>query len=279
MWPIHLINSALSLWGDVEYSIFQLLQKNPAEFSEAGWRAVVSICDALRYIGTALLVLFFGINVLRNVTNTHELRRPETVFRLIFKFIIAKTLVLRAPELLMAFAKIGVGIVKAITSQYNMIKHHYTMESFIPNYNIVETNVMAAKWYEDVPIGIIAVIGFVVIVVLSITTIITVYGKFFKMYVWAALAPIPLSSLAGDGTASVGWQFIKGFIGILLESAVIALAIVFFSVLSPDIKFAMTEKGCVSSFAVAVVTIIFRMLLMIGIIKTSSNIVKEMTGL
>ena len=279
MWPIHLINSALSLWGDVEYSIFQLLQKNPAEFSEAGWRAVVSICDALRYIGTALLVLFFGINVLRNVTNTHELRRPETVFRLIFKFIIAKTLVLRAPELLMAFAKIGVGIVKAITSQYNMIKHHYTMESFIPNYNIVETNVMAAKWYEDVPIGIIAVIGFVVIVVLSITTIITVYGKFFKMYVWAALAPIPLSSLAGDGTASVGWQFIKGFIGILLESAVIALAIVFFSVLSPDIKFVMLAKGSVSSFAVAVVTIIFRMLLMVGIIKTSSNIVKEMTGL
>ena len=279
MWPIHLINSALSLWGDVEYSIFQLLQKNPAEFSEAGWRAVVSICDALRYIGTALLVLFFGINVLRNVTNTHELRRPETVFRLIFKFIIAKTLVLRAPELLMAFAKIGVGIVKAITSQYNMIKHHYTMESFIPNYNIVETNVMAAKWYEDVPIGIIAVIGFVIIVVLSITTIITVYGKFFKMYVWAALAPIPLSSLAGDGTASVGWQFIKGFIGILLESAVIALAIVFFSVLSPDIKFVMLAKGSVSSFAVAVVTIIFRMLLMVGIIKTSSNIVKEMTGL
>ena len=279
MWPIHLINSALSLWGDVEYSIFQLLQKNPAEFSEAGWRAVVSICDALRYIGTALLVLFFGINVLRNVTNTHELRRPETVFRLIFKFIIAKTLVLRAPELLMAFAKIGVGIVKAITSQYNMIKHHYTMESFINDYNIVETNVMAAKWYEDVPIGIIAVIGFVIIVVLSITTIITVYGKFFKMYVWAALAPIPLSSLAGAGTASVGWQFIKGFIGILLESAVIALAIVFFSVLSPDIKFVMVGKGCVSSFAVAVVTIIFRMLLMIGIIKTSSNIVKEMTGL
>lgn len=279
MWPIHLINSALSLWGDVEYSIFQLLQKNPAEFSESGWRAVVSICDALRYIGTALLVLFFGINVLRNVTNTHELRRPETVFRLIFKFIIAKTLVLRAPELLMAFAKIGVGIVKAITSQYNMIKHHYTMESFINDYNIVETNVMAAKWYEDVPIGIIAVIGFVIIVVLSITTIITVYGKFFKMYVWAALAPIPLSSLAGDGTASVGWQFIKGFIGILLESAVIALAIVFFSVLSPDIKFVMLAKGSVSSFAVAVVTIIFRMLLMVGIIKTSSNIVKEMTGL
>ena len=246
MWPIHLINSALSLWGDVEYSIFQLLQKNPAEFSESGWRAVVSICDALRYIGTALLVLFFGINVLRNVTNTHELRRPETVFRLIFKFIIAKTLVLRAPELLMAFAKIGVGIVKAITSQYNMIKHHYTMESFINDYNIVETNVMAAKWYEDVPIGIIAVIGFVIIVVLSITTIITVYGKFFKMYVWAALAPIPLSSLAGDGTASVGWQFIKGFIGILLESAVIALAIVFFSVLSPDIKFVMLAKGCVN---------------------------------
>lgn len=279
MWPINLINSALSLYGTAVYKIFMGLQKNPSEFSEGGWQMVVTLCDSLKYIATALLVLFFGINVLRQITNVEELRRPETVFRLLFRFVIAKTMVLYSTDILMAFSKIGVGIVKKVCSFYDMDLENYTMASFIDNYNILEGNVLNAKWYEDVPIGIMAVIGFVIIVVLSIITLVTVYGRFFKIYVWAALAPIPLSSLAGEGTASVGWQYLKGFIAICFEGAVIAVAIIMFVVVSPDIKFIMTWHGPVAHFGASVVIIIFRMLLMIGIIKTANNVVKEMTGL
>ena len=279
MWPINLINSALSLWGTAVYKIFGILQKNPSEFSESGWNTVVALCDSLKYIATALLVLFFGVSVLKQITNIQEMRRPETVFRLIFKFVIAKTMIIYSTDILMAIAKIGVGIVKKITSFYNMELNNYTMASFLADYNVLEGDVLCAKWYEDVPIGIIAIIGFVIIVILSIIALITVYGRLFKLFVWAALAPIPLSSIAGESTASVGWQYLKGFIAICFEGAVIAVAIVMFVVLSPDIKFNMLWHGTVAHFGASVVIIIFRMLLMLGIIKTSNSIVKEMTGL
>ena len=132
MWPINLINSALSLWGTAVYKIFGILQKNPSEFSESGWNTVVALCDSLKYIATALLVLFFGVSVLKQITNIQEMRRPETVFRLIFKFVIAKTMIIYSTDILMAIAKIGVGIVNcfmALIKQY--LGHWVTLIAII----------------------------------------------------------------------------------------------------------------------------------------------------
>ena len=43
----------------------------------------------------------------------------------------------------------------------------------------------------------------------SFVMIMTVYGRFFKLYMYTALAPVPLSTFAGEPTQSVGVSFIK----------------------------------------------------------------------
>ena len=54
--------------------------------------------------------------------------------------------------------------------------------------------------------------------------ILSVYGRFFKIYLYTALAPIPLSTFAGEPSQQIGKSFIKSFCAVCLEGAIIILA-------------------------------------------------------
>ena len=64
-------------------------------------------------------------------------------------------------------------------------------------------------FFESIPLWAVAFISGLLITVLSFIMILTVYGRFFKMYLYTAIAPIPLSTFAGEPTQSVGRSFIK----------------------------------------------------------------------
>lgn len=59
--------------------------------------------------------------------------------------------------------------------------------------------------------------------------ILSVYGRFFKIYLYTALAPIPLSTFAGEPTSQVGKSFLKSFCAVCLEGAIIVIACIIFS--------------------------------------------------
>lgn len=59
--------------------------------------------------------------------------------------------------------------------------------------------------------------------------ILTVYGRFFKLYMYTAISPIPLATAAGETTQSISVTFMKSYAGICLEGAIIVLAYIIFS--------------------------------------------------
>lgn len=75
-------------------------------------------------------------------------------------------------------------------------------------------------------------IGSLFITVLSFVMILTVYSRLFKLYMYTAIAPIPLSSFAGEPTSNVGKNFLRSYAGVCLEGAIIALACIIFSVMA-----------------------------------------------
>ena len=109
--------------------------------------------------------------------------------------------------------------------------------------------------------------------------ILTVYGRFFKLYMYTAISPIPLSAAAGEGTQSTAFTFMKSYIGVCLEGAIIVLACVIYSafVSSPP---AVNPAASASSMLWTYIgELIFNMLVLVGTIKMSDRIVKEMMGL
>ncbi|MBP5717615.1 MAG: hypothetical protein J6X53_01370 [Abditibacteriota bacterium] len=95
-----------------------------------------------------------------------------------------------------------------------------------------------------------------------------------------AIAPIPFASFAGQPTSSIGIAFLKSYAAICLEGCVIVLSCVIFS------SFASSPPAVMDSdVAVATVVwnyvgeLIFNMLVLVGCIKMSDRIVRELMGI
>ena len=132
----------------------------------------------------------------------------------------------------------------------------------------------------SIPLWLVTLLGSLFITVLAFIMILTVYGRFFKIYMYAALSPVALASFAGEGTSHFGKAFLRSYVGVCMEGAVIVLACIIFS------AFSSSGTPVVDSSA-SVVTqvwsylgeVIFNLLVLVGLVKSADHIAKEMMGL
>jgi hypothetical protein len=95
-----------------------------------------------------------------------------------------------------------------------------------------------------------------------------------------AIAPIPLAAFAGEPTSSIGKSFLKSYAAICLEGCVIVLACIIFSVFASS----PPAVGDTSLSAVTLVwnyigELLFNMLVLVGAIKMSDRVIRELRGL
>ena len=129
---------------------------------------------------------------------------------------------------------------------------------------------------ESIPLWAVTLIGGLVIWVLSFVMILSVYGRFFKMYMYAALAPIPLSTFAGEPSQNVGKSFLKSYAAVCLEGAVIVLACIIFSVFASSPPVVDPDAAAASMVWSYIGEITFNMLILVGSVKMSDHVVREM---
>lgn len=239
------------------------------------WQVIVDINGALQAVGLALLVLFFVAGVVKTAGNLSEIKRPEQALKLFIRFAIAKAVVTYGMELMLALFRISQGIVATAASRLGNISDQQLL---LPAE--VETRIREVGFLESMPLWIVTLLGSLIITILSFVMIMTVYGRFFKIYMYTAIAPIPLSTFAGEATSSVGVSFLKSYASVCLEGVIIVLATIIFSVFAT----APPANFDPSLSAVQVVwnyigELIFNLLILVGAIKMSDRIVKEMMGL
>ena len=146
--------------------------------------------------------------------------------------------------------------------------------------HILEAAVEDAGFWASIPLWLVTILGSLFITVMAFIMIMTVYGRFFRLFMYTALAPVPLSSFAGEGTSQMGNAFIKSYVGVCLEGAVIVLACLIFSAFAsastPELDTSITTVTMVWKY---IGEVIFNMLVLVGLIKGADRIVKEMLGL
>lgn len=96
---------------------------------------------------------------------------------------------------------------------------------------------------------------------------------------YTALAPIPLSTFAGEPSQNVGKSFIKSYCAVLLEGAVIVLACIIFSVFASSPPVVDTSAAAVTQVWAYIGELVFNMLVLVGSVKMSDRIIREMMGL
>lgn len=225
-------------------------------------------------IGLGLLVLFFLVGMIKTCGSFDEVKRPEQVFKLFIRFVLAKIVVTYGMTLMLDVFKITQGITAKIISTANIT---FSSKSTLPNSII--TAIESCGFFESIPLWAVTLIGGLVVTVLSFIMIMTVYGRFFKLYLYTALAPIPLSSFAGEPTSNIGKSFLKSYTAVCLEGAIIVLSCIIFSLFASSPPVVDSSAAAVTQVWKYIGELIFNMLVLVGTIKISDRIVREMMGL
>ena len=269
------LTSALNTWNEKLAEIWMLLTQSPETFKGGDiWNIIVKIHGALQAIGLSLLVLFFLWGLIRTCTNWQDIKRPEHAFKLFLRFIIARGLVMYGMELMTGIFEIVQGVVSTITHTVGL----GTAESTVIPQEIIDA-VNNTGFLESIPLWAVTLLGSIFITILSFVMILTVYGRFFKIYMYTAISPIPLAAAAGESTQNTAFTFIKSYAGVCLEGAIILLSCVIFSAFASSAPAIDTSASAVSMIWSYVGELTFNMLVLVGTIKMSDRIVKEMMGL
>ena len=269
------LTSALNTWNEKLAEIWMLLTQSPETFKGGDiWNIIVKIHGALQAIGLSLLVLFFLWGLIRTCTNWQDIKRPEHAFKLFLRFIIARGLVMYGMELMTGIFEIVQGVISTITKTVGL----GTAESTVIPQEIIDA-VNNTGFLESIPLWAVTLLGSIFITILSFIMILTVYGRFFKIYMYTAISPIPLAAAAGESTQNTAFTFIKSYAGVCLEGAIILLSCVIFSAFATSAPAIDTSASAVSMIWSYIGELIFNMLVLVGTIKMSDKIVKEMMGL
>ena len=274
-WITNNLKTSLDTWNGKMNEIWQLVTQSPQDFRGGGiWRVVQNINGTMQAIGLALLVLFFVVGVAKQFGNFAEVKKPEHAFKLFIRFVLAKGIVTYGMELMLAIFNIGQGIVQKIITTSGLSGAN---NSYLPQ-EIADT-VDKVGFFNSIPLGAVTILGGLFITVLSFVMILTVYGRFFKLYLYTAIAPIPLSSFAGQGTEQIGRSFIKSYIGVCLEGAIIVIACIIFTMFASTAPEINTGDDAITMVWNYLGQLIFNMLVLVGTIRMSDRVVKEMMGL
>ncbi|AHF09030.1 MULTISPECIES: hypothetical protein [Dehalobacter] len=274
-WVIDNLNNALATWNAKLAEILQIITQSPTEFKGGGiWTVIVNIHGALQAVGMALLVLFFVIGVVKTCGSLAEVKKPEHALKLFIRFALAKAVVTYGLDLMMSLFSIVQGIISTIISSAGFGTAN---QSVLPD-TIVQAVENCGFW-ESIPLWAVTLLGGLFITVLSFIMILTVYGRFFKIYLYTAIAPVPLASFAGEPSQSIGVSFLKGYAATCLEGAMIVLACIIFSVFAASPPVVDTGASAVTMVWSYVGELIFNMLVLVGAVKMADRVVREMMGL
>lgn len=274
-WVVQNLQNALDTWNSKLAEIWSLVTITPETFKGGAiWNVIKSIYNSMQGIGLGLLVLFFLVGMIKTCGSFDEVKRPEQVFKLFIRFVLAKIVVTYGMTLMLDVFKITQGITAKIISIANIT---FSSKCTLPNSII--TAIESCGLFESIPLWAVTLIGGLVVTVLSFIMIMTVYGRFFKLYLYTALAPIPLSSFAGEPTSNIGKSFLKSHTAVCLEGAIIVLSCIIFSLFASSPPVVDSSAATVTQVWKYIGELIFNMLVLVGTIKISDRIVREMMGL
>lgn len=274
-WIVANLENAFNTWNDKMAEIWTLITTSPQTFKGGAiWNIVEGINGGLQAIGYGLLVLFFAMSIFKSTASFRDFQRPEYALKHFIRFVAAKVAITYAMDLMTAIYSICGGVVEQIASSLGGIS---AASVTLPS--AIETAVEEAGFWASIPLWLVTILGSLFITVMSFIMIMSVYGRFFRLYMYTALAPVPLSSFAGEGVSQMGKHFVKSYVGVCLEGAVIVLACLIFSAFSstsaPTLDTNITTVTMIWKY---IGEVIFNMLVLVGLIKGSDRIIKEMLG-
>ena len=273
---VGILNIILDIWNRGIDEVWSLLSENPESFKGGSiWSIVLNINGALQAVGYSLLILFFFMGVFKSASGFQDFKRPEAALRLFIPFLMAKTAITYGVEIMTTIFKICGGIVSQIGGGFGGVNAHLSLPG-----EIVDA-IENVEFLASAPLFLVVLCGVILIITLSFKMLLTVYSRFFRLYMYTALAPIPLAAFGGEVTSGTGKAFIKSYIGVCFEGAIVILACIIYNAYAASTAPGLIDPGT-SEIAIVITYLaetVFSLLVLVGLVSGADRLVKEMTAL
>ncbi len=274
-WIIENLENALNTWNEKMAEIFQLVTQSPETFKGGGiWSAIKNVHGAVQAVGLGLLVLFFVVGLVKTCGSLADVKRPEVAVKTFLRFVLAKAAVTHGLELMTTLFGIAQGLIAKIVTAAGFSGSD---DAVLPDG--IKEAIKDCSFVQSIPLWAVTLLASLFITVLSFIMIMSVYGRFFKLYMYTAIAPVPLSAFAGEPSSGMGKAFVKSYAAVCLEGAVVVLGCIIFSLFASTPPATNPDAAAVTQVWGYVSEIIFNMLVLVGAVKMADRLVREMLGL
>lgn len=268
------LRNGLETWNAKLKEIWDILTDSLTTFRGGSIYSVIeTINTSLIGIGVALCVLFFFMGMMKSMSSFSELKRPEIAVKMFFRLILTHTAVTQALNLMLKLFDLVQGVIVSIGTHVGT----GAMEASVPTE--VAEYLDSFGFFNSIFPWVLALLGSLIIAVLSFMILLTIYSRFFKVYIYTAVAPIPLAGFAGETTSYMGRAFLKSYVSVLFEGVVIILACVIFTAYSSSTQNDIPlDQGALTATWAYLSDVIFNLLVLNGIIRLASSLSREMLG-
>lgn len=295
-----MIQGALDLWAWIIDKVYFLLTLDLQGFSPTVYETMKNINGALQAFGYAFLILFTMLEIVRTCSSFQEVQRPEYVLKVFVRMMLTKYMIGYGFTLVNELFSLVRSVIQTIFTSSGLVSSagiwtELTVPSEltdgIGNFLTDALNRLTMNLFNLLP-SLFIILTYIIMLVLAVTLILTVFGRFFKLFLFIAFSPIPLSTFGCRETASMGKNYLKSFASACLDGAVIALAVVIFSAyiqspwLALDFQGAASGMGAVFAWAgdqaarlAYCFNMVFHMLVLLGTIKASDRLVHKLVGI
>ena len=260
MGPAYTIGWAI--WDFAMAMITGIATTTPEEFSQEAWQFVTETLYPWSLgIGVLLLNVFFFIGFLRENSNLRQNYTTEIMVNGFIKVIMANTIMRGGIEFMRGFFLMAA----RLAGQVLIVQQ----PAFTP---------------EDKDFGtylfffVAGVFYVLVAIVCAILMLLTVYGRYLKLYVMVVLAPIALSTWAGGrGIENSAYAWIRTFLANTMEIVIIAIIIAIGGRLINSIDFGIMIDGLgqfIDGFG-AIIQSLLTMVLMTTAVKSADVYLKR----
>lgn len=186
-----------------------------------------------------LLALFFLLELYRaslKIENggggaTHG---AEVIFRVMVKMVLCKIMLDNTPLIMSAIYDTFSGLIGSAGS---------TGAASSIDLDLIATQIDGIKWWDGLGWGLISMLIMIITAIAYIAVQIIMFARLFEVYIYLAVAPLPLATLPNDEYSGIAKNFLKSFAGLGLQGVAIYLILQFFPMIFGAISGLFQDSG------------------------------------
>lgn len=233
--------------------MYSVLTEDLSDFSPHAYEYISILNTILKGFASSLMLVAFCVGYIQSAVSLIEQKTPIAIFKTLARLVIVNALVVRGTDIIL-----------------------------MPMFSVVRslTSRLIEAMGELLSINILTGILYIAVIISGLVLLLTVFGRFLKVYVYMSIAPVPLAFFAGGNvTAMYGRNYIKNVFGVCMEAVTMVIAIQLFCAIADDAV--MTQVGGMLGFLGTMakpVMLLLYLSSLSAIIKGADNMTHKLLG-